>query len=192
MRMVHLAAPIAATGRAAAQSPPDYFLRPARRAALIVNATPMVRPNARQRQFRPGDLWFRRPRTTAPASRPSALHTFDYGQSCKLVATPTHLFSEILGGPILKRLPWSVTCLSPMRQGELLATQNPDGSLVFSAVLKDEQGLLSFLLVPPSPQRTPPGPRHAARASRLWDPAARSVDVLHSNPDGNRETLSRA
>jgi len=31
-----------------------------------------------------------------------------------------------------------------------LATQNPDGSLVFSAVLKDEQGLLSFLLVPPS------------------------------------------
>ena len=68
------------------------------------------------------------------------------------------LFSEILGGPILKRLPWSATCLSPMRQGELLATQNPDGSLVFSAVLKDEQGLLSFLLVPPSPssQRTPP------------------------------------
>ena len=54
------------------------------------------------------------------------------------------LFSELLGGPILKRLPWSVTCLSPMRQGELLATQNPDGSFVFSAVLKDEQGLLSF------------------------------------------------
>ena len=94
--------------------------------------------------------------TTAPTSRPSALHTFDYGQSCKSVATPTRLFSEILGGPILKRLPWSVTCLSPMRQGELLATQNPDGSLVFSAVLKDEQGLLSFLLVPPSPPTRSP------------------------------------
>ena len=53
----------------------------------------------------------------------------------------------------MKRLPWSVTCLSPTRrQGELLATQNPDGSLVFSAVLKDEQGSLSFLLVPPSAQ----------------------------------------
>jgi hypothetical protein len=53
----------------------------------------------------------------------------------------------------LKRLPWSVTCLSPARQqGELFATQNPDGSLVFSAVLKDEQGSLSFLLVPPSAQ----------------------------------------
>jgi hypothetical protein len=51
----------------------------------------------------------------------------------------------------LKRLPWSVTCLDLTGQGELLATQNPDGSLVFSAVLKDEQGLLSFLLVPPSP-----------------------------------------
>jgi hypothetical protein len=51
----------------------------------------------------------------------------------------------------LSRLAWSVTSLSPTRQGELLATQNPDGSLVFSVVLKDEQGLLSFLLVPPSP-----------------------------------------
>jgi hypothetical protein len=38
-----------------------------------------------------------------------------------------------------------------MGQGELLATQNPDGSLVFSAALKDRQGLLSFLLLPPSP-----------------------------------------
>jgi hypothetical protein len=55
----------------------------------------------------------------------------------------------------LKQLPWSVTCLSPTRHGELLATQNPDGSLVFSAVLKDEQELLSFLLVPPSPKGTP-------------------------------------
>jgi hypothetical protein len=51
----------------------------------------------------------------------------------------------------LKRLPWSVTCLSPTQgQCEPLATQNPDGSLVFSAALKDEQRLLSFLLVPPS------------------------------------------
>ena len=91
----------------------------------------------------------------------------------------------------MKRLPWSVTCLSPMRQGQLLATQNPDGSLVFSAVLKDEQGLLSFLLVPPSPQRTPPGGRRAAEGSRLWDPAGRSFNVLHSNPDGNREALFR-
>jgi hypothetical protein len=61
----------------------------------------------------------------------------------------------------LKRLPWSVTCLSPTRQGELLATQNPDGSIVFSAALKDEQGLLSFLIVPPSDKRTPNGQRHA-------------------------------
>jgi hypothetical protein len=52
----------------------------------------------------------------------------------------------------LSRLPWSVTCLSPtQQQGELLATQNPDGSLVFSAVLNEGQGLLSVLLVPPSP-----------------------------------------
>jgi hypothetical protein len=37
-------------------------------------------------------------------------------------------------------------------QDELLATQSPDGSLVFSAVLKDvSRGLLSFLLVPPFP-----------------------------------------
>ena len=64
----------------------------------------------------------------------------------------------------LKRLPWSVTCLSPARgQSELLATQNPDGSLVFSAVLKDEQGLLSFLLVPPSAKRTPHRQRHAGQ-----------------------------
>ena len=55
----------------------------------------------------------------------------------------------------MKRVLWSVTCLSPTRQDELLARQNPDGSLVFSAVLKDEQGLLSFLLVPPSAKRTP-------------------------------------
>ena len=90
----------------------------------------------------------------------------------------------------MKRLPWSVTCLSPMRQGELLATQNPDGSLVFSAVLEDEQGLLSFLLVPPSPNALPTDTVTQARASQLWDSADRSVDGLHSNPDGNRETLS--
>jgi hypothetical protein len=64
----------------------------------------------------------------------------------------------------LKHLPWSVTCLSPTRrQGELLATQNPDGSLVFSVVLKNEQGLLSFLLVPPSAERTPHRQRHAGQ-----------------------------
>jgi hypothetical protein len=61
----------------------------------------------------------------------------------------------------LKRLPWSVTCLSPTRQGELLATQNPDGSLIFSAVLEDEQGLLSFLIVPPSAKGAPNRQRHA-------------------------------
>ena len=61
-----------------------------------VNATPDRQP----RQFRPGDLWSLADPTTAPTSRPSALHTFDYGQSCKSVATPTRLFSEILGGPI--------------------------------------------------------------------------------------------
>jgi hypothetical protein len=42
-----------------------------------------------------------------------------------------------------------------------LATQNPDGSLVFSAVLKAEQGLLCFLIVPPSAKRTPNRQRHA-------------------------------
>jgi hypothetical protein len=106
---------------------------------------------------------------------------------------PTHPIQRDTWRPDLKRLPWSVTCLSPTGQGELLATQNPDGSLVFSAVLKDEQGLLSFLLVPPSPQRTPHGHHHAGkRFPALGDPAGRSVDILHSNPDGNRETLSRA
>ena len=50
-----------------------------------------------------------------------------------------------------------------LRQGELLATQNPDGSLVFSAVLNDGQGLLSFLLVPPSAERTPQRQRHVGR-----------------------------
>ena len=66
--------------------------------------------------------------------------------------------------PDLKHQPWLVTCLSPARrQGELLATQNPDGSLVFSAVLNDEQGLLSFLLVPPSAERTPHRQRHAGQ-----------------------------
>jgi hypothetical protein len=65
----------------------------------------------------------------------------------------------------LKRLSWSVTCLSPARgQSELLAAQNPDGSLVFSAVLKDEQELLSFLLVPPCAKRTPHRQRHAGQA----------------------------
>jgi hypothetical protein len=64
----------------------------------------------------------------------------------------------------LERLPWSVTCLSPaQRQREFFATQNPDGSLVFSAVLKDEQGLLSFLLVPPSARGTPQRQRHAGQ-----------------------------
>jgi hypothetical protein len=47
--------------------------------------------------------------------------------------------------------------------GRVLATQNPDGSLVFSAVLKDEQGLLSFLLVPPSAGGTPQRQRHAGQ-----------------------------
>jgi hypothetical protein len=75
--------------------------------------------------------------------------------------------------------------------GRAFGHTKSDGSLVFSAVLKDEQGLLSFLLVPPSPQRTPPGGRRAADGSRLWDPAGRSVGVLHSNPDGNREALFR-
>jgi hypothetical protein len=92
------------------------------------------------------------------------LHTFDYGQSCKSEATPTHPIQRDTWRPDLKRLPWSVTCLSPTRQGELLATQNPDGSLVFSAVLKDEQELLSFLLVPPSPKRTPRGHPHAGKS----------------------------
>ena len=64
----------------------------------------------------------------------------------------------------LKRLPWSVTCLSPARRhGELLATQNPDGSLVLSVVLKDEQGLLSFVLVPPSAKRTHQRRRYAGQ-----------------------------
>jgi hypothetical protein len=64
----------------------------------------------------------------------------------------------------MRRLPWSAVCLTPnRRQDEFLATQNPDGSIVFSAVLKDEQGLLSFLLVPPSARRTPYRHRHAGQ-----------------------------
>jgi hypothetical protein len=46
-------------------------------------------------------------------------------------------------------------------QGEFLATQNPDGSLVFSAMLNDEQGLLSFLFVPPSAKDNPHRQRHS-------------------------------
>src|SRR6476646_10068784 len=80
----------------------------------------------------------------------SLLHIFDDWLSCESAATPVHPVQRDIRRPDLKRLPWSVTCLSPTRQSELLATQNPDGSLVFSAVLKDGQGLLSFLLVPPS------------------------------------------
>ena len=80
----------------------------------------------------------------------------------------------------MKRLPWSVTCLSPMRQGELLATQNPDGSLVFSAVLKDEQGLLFFLLVPPSPSNAlPRRPSGRRRFPALGiPPAGRSTSCI--------------
>ena len=54
----------------------------------------------------------------------------------------------------MKRLPWSVTCLSATRrQAELLATQNPDGSLVFSAVSRDYCPSSSFHL-PPSALHT--------------------------------------
>lgn len=64
----------------------------------------------------------------------------------------------------LQHLPWSVTCLSPaQRSGELLATQNPDGSLVFSTVLKGERELLPVLLVPPSAKRTPHRQGHAGQ-----------------------------
>jgi hypothetical protein len=61
----------------------------------------------------------------------------------------------------LSRLAWSVTSLNPTRQGEFLATQNPDGSLVLSAVLNAEQELLSFLLVPPAAQHAPTRQRRA-------------------------------
>jgi hypothetical protein len=152
---------------------------------------PMVRPNARQRQFRPGDLWFRRARTTAPTSRPSALHTFDYGQSCKSVATPTHLFSEILGGPIFE----TTALVGHLSQSNATgrAFGHTKSRRLFS-LLGGAERRAGIVVLPPRSTfpPTPPGPRHAARASRLWDPAARSVDVLHSNPDGNRETLSRA
>ena len=77
--------------------------------------------------------------------------------------TPVHPTQRDAWRPDLKRLPWSVTCLSPTRKGELLATQNPDGSLVFSAALKGEEGLLSFLLVPPSANRTPDRQRHTGQ-----------------------------
>jgi hypothetical protein len=91
------------------------------------------------------------------------LHTFDHWQSCKSAAIPVRqLSSPRCSRPDLKRSPWSVTCLSPtQRQGELLATQNPDGSLVFSAVLDEDQGLLSFVLIPPSAKRTPQRQRYA-------------------------------
>ena len=84
----------------------------------------------------------------------------------------------------MKRLPWSVTCLSPTRrQGELLATQNPDGSLVFSAVLKDEQGLLSFLLVPPSANALH-RQRHAGKTYQLvdWSLGTRRASRRRAHP----------
>jgi hypothetical protein len=161
----------------------------------------MARPDGRQRQFRPGG-----PPGFADPGRPlrhrahpypslqceilapqlpsltRLLHTFDYGQSCKSEATPTHPSQRETWRPDLKRLPWLVTCLSSTGQGELLATQNPDGSLVLSAVLKDEQGLLSFLLVPPSPKRIPTDTVTPARASQLWNPADWSVDVCILTP----------
>ena len=89
----------------------------------------------------------------------------------------------------MKRLPWSVTCLSPTQpRCEPLATQNPDGSLVFSAVLKDEQRLLSFLLVPPSLKRTPRRQCNAAQdLSSSGISTDRRFDSLQSNPDKIRD-----
>ena len=113
-------------------------------------------------------------------------------KSCKSEATPTHPSQRETWRPDLKRLPWLVTCLSSTGQGELLATQNPDGSLVLSAVLKDEQGLLSFLLVPPSPKRTPHGHRHAGKSFPALESRRPVGRRLHSNPDGDREMLSGA
>jgi hypothetical protein len=72
--MVHLAAPIAATGRAAAQSPPDYFLRPARRAALGVNATPNGSAE--------------RPTAPVPAGRPLVSPTPDDRSDIGPIRTP--------------------------------------------------------------------------------------------------------
>ena len=50
--------------------------------------------------------------------------------------------------PELSYLPWSAICLTPSgRQDEFLASQYPDGSIVFSVRLKDER--VQYLLVPP-------------------------------------------
>ena len=74
-------------------------------------------------------------------------------------------------------LPWSAICLTPNgRQGELFASQNPDGSIVFSLALKGEQAQ-SFLLVPPCMGREcPPG-----------TPLARKRAPRRPNPDRVRE-----
>src|ERR1700721_3264137 len=97
-----------------------------------------------------------------PTPRRRLLHTFDYWQSYKIGDySCADVIKRNIRRPDLSRLAWTVTSLSPTRQGEFLATQNPDGSLVLSAVLNDEHGLLSFLLVPPAAQRTPPRQRNA-------------------------------
>ena len=76
--------------------------------------------------------------------------------------------------------------------GRAFGHTKPDGSLVLSAVLKDEQGLLSFLLVPPSPKRTPHGHRHAGKSFPALESRRPVGRRLHSNPDGDREMLSGA
>ena len=52
MRIVHLAALIAAAGRVAPQSPPDIPKIGRDGDASGVNATPIARPDGQQRQFR--------------------------------------------------------------------------------------------------------------------------------------------
>ena len=134
MRIVHLAALIAAAGRVAPQSPPDI---------------PKIGPTATLLALKQPDRVADRASAGYQGLTASSTHLTMANRANRRL--PTHPIQRDTWRPDLKRLPWSVTCLSLTGQGELLAAQNPDGSLVFSAALKDEQGLLSFLLVPPSP-----------------------------------------
>ena len=79
-------------------------------------------------------------------------------------------------------MPAVVGHLSPVqtRQGELLAHTNPDGSLVFSAVLTSRDWYATPRL--PSPNALPTDTVTPARASQLWNPADRSVDVCILTP----------
>jgi hypothetical protein len=95
--------------------------------------------------------------------------------------------------PELSYLPWSAICLTPSgRQDEFLASQYPDGSIVFSGMLKDEQ-VMSFLLVPPCTDRgrrartRPTGSVHRCRTG-----SARDCEAWRTNNPAGSKTAKSA